>query len=1010
MANTILLKRSSTASSAPSAGQLAAGELAINTLDEKIFFKNSSGTVKSLSAMSDLTSNLVTIAGAQTISGLKTFSEHITLNAKKELRLADSDSSNYVAFTAASTVANNNVYTLPSAVGSANQVLQIASVVGNDATLQWATVSSGGTPGGSSTQVQFNDGGVFGGDAGLTYNKTTDTLTITGDLEVNGSDITTTGTGTATLFNTNALTLNLGGAATAVTMGAASGTTTTIRGGTLVGNTASQDVFNTTATTLNFGGAATTATIGYNSTAASTTNISTGAVAAATTKTVNIGTGGAASSTTNVNIGSSNGGTTTVNSATLVGAASTQAVFNTTATTVNAFGAATAMAIGNDATAAQTVNMFTASTGASTYNFATGATNFNTKTINLGTGGTANSTTNVNIGGPGTTTINSGTLVGSSTIQNVFNTTATSLNLGGAATTMAIGNTATAAQTVNMFTASTGASTYNFATGATGAATTKTVNIGTGGAASSTTNVNIGSSNGGTTTVNSGTLVGAATTQAVFNTTATTVNAFGAATALTVGDATASTITLRGGTLLGNLATQAVFNTTATTVNAFGAATSITMGATTGTTSVRNALRLGNTTASIATNTAAGTNHLTLAPFGNVVLAPNSTVQPTNGATFPVVTVKPGVGSTIEFTGGDVYLGTKSDDSFIPNISQVNLIWEGAVDNGFETTLTVAGPTTADQTITLPDATGTVALVAGSDTQVMFNDGGSALGGDAGLTYNKTTDSLTITGDLAVNGSDITTTSTGTATLFNTNATTVNIAGAGTTVSIGAATGTTTINNANTVVTGDLAVNGGDITTSAATATVFNTNATTVTAFGAATTCNLGPSGTSTNTTNIATAGLSAAQIKTVNIGTGATPNRQVDVNIGSWGMGSVNLTTNTAYIGTALDGSGTLAVSFINAYGAGDDLTISAATSSLWLESTTFAAIGDVFDTGNSTKITVDESNGRITLKSIVNDVRIDASNLLFTNATGKYVQFGDGSQQITKTPDFLLFNMGII
>jgi hypothetical protein len=33
-----------------------------------------------------------------------------------------------------------------------------------------------GTPGGSNTQVQFNDGGAFGGSAGLTYDKTTQTL------------------------------------------------------------------------------------------------------------------------------------------------------------------------------------------------------------------------------------------------------------------------------------------------------------------------------------------------------------------------------------------------------------------------------------------------------------------------------------------------------------------------------------------------------------------------------------------------------------------------------------------------------------------------------------------------------------------------------------------------------------------------------------------------------------------------------------------------------------------
>ena len=51
----------------------------------------------------------------------------------------------------------------------------------------------GGTPGGIDTQVQFNDGGNFGGDAGLTYNKTTDTLSA------------------GTLALTNALTVSNGG-------------------------------------------------------------------------------------------------------------------------------------------------------------------------------------------------------------------------------------------------------------------------------------------------------------------------------------------------------------------------------------------------------------------------------------------------------------------------------------------------------------------------------------------------------------------------------------------------------------------------------------------------------------------------------------------------------------------------------------------------------------------------------------------------------------------------------
>ena len=46
----------------------------------------------------------------------------------------------------------------------------------------------------------------------------------------------------------------------------------------------------------------------------------------------------------------------------------------------------------------------------------------------------------------------------------------------------------------------------------------------------------------------------------------------------------------------------------------------------------------------------------------------------------------------------------------------------------------------------LTGATGSAGVAAGSDTQVQFNDGG-AFGADSGLTYNKTTDSLTLAGN-----------------------------------------------------------------------------------------------------------------------------------------------------------------------------------------------------------------------------------------------------------------------
>ena len=94
----------------------------------------------------------------------------------------------------------------------------------------------GSAPGGSDTYIQFNDGGNLGGDSGLTFNKTTDTVTVAGDLAVNGGDITTT-LATATLMNTTATNLSIGGAATTLTLGATSGTAAIRNLYTKLGNT-----------------------------------------------------------------------------------------------------------------------------------------------------------------------------------------------------------------------------------------------------------------------------------------------------------------------------------------------------------------------------------------------------------------------------------------------------------------------------------------------------------------------------------------------------------------------------------------------------------------------------------------------------------------------------------------------------------------------------------------------------------------------------------------------------
>jgi hypothetical protein len=68
--------------------------------------------------------------------------------------------------------------------------------IGSGLSLSGGTLSStggGGTPGGSDTQIQFNDAGAFGGDVDLTYNKTTNLLTTKGDVRLDdGGSFTTT--------------------------------------------------------------------------------------------------------------------------------------------------------------------------------------------------------------------------------------------------------------------------------------------------------------------------------------------------------------------------------------------------------------------------------------------------------------------------------------------------------------------------------------------------------------------------------------------------------------------------------------------------------------------------------------------------------------------------------------------------------------------------------------------------------------------------------------------------
>jgi hypothetical protein len=342
----------------------------------------------------------------------------------------------------------------------------------------------------------------------------------------------------ATSFFASATSPVLFAAGTVISIGNDTNATLTLRPGTIVGANTTQNLFNTVATTLNLGGAA-----------------------------------------TSVNIGNATSATLTLRPGTIVGANTTQNVFNTVATTVNAFGAATAISLGNSLAS--------------------------------------------------TLTLNPGTLVGANTTQNVFNTVATTLNLGGAATAVNIGAatgtlTINNAQTVFNSTASVqlpvGTTAQRPGSPVAGQVRYNSTISSFEGYASGAW-----SSLGGVKSVDAFTYILAETSAGASNGDLDfyAENSAGTGT-IQVGQWNRTNLKDYTGTLVGTQTTQNVFNATATTVNAFGAATALTIGGTTGTATLRN------TTVAITNNATIGG---TLAVTGTSSHTGNSTFSGTLGVT-----------------------------------------------------------------------------------------------------------------------------------------------------------------------------------------------------------------------------------------------------------------------------------------------------------------------------------------------------------------------------------------
>ena len=197
-----------------------------------------------------------------------TVGTHFKMASAAELRYYAGDNTNYTAFRAPATLTGNTTFILPDGDGNVDQVLRtdgsgtlswvdqsggggsqnlfstiavagqtnvvadsttdtLTFVAGSnmtittDASTDTITFASsgggggGGSPGGTDTQVQFNDGSVFGGDSGLTFNKLTDTLTgVTGSFTtINATTITadtmqTSGTGVPTFTSASNIILD----------------------------------------------------------------------------------------------------------------------------------------------------------------------------------------------------------------------------------------------------------------------------------------------------------------------------------------------------------------------------------------------------------------------------------------------------------------------------------------------------------------------------------------------------------------------------------------------------------------------------------------------------------------------------------------------------------------------------------------------------------------------------------------------------------------------------------
>jgi hypothetical protein len=160
-----------------------------------------------------------TVAGNSTVSTLENGNSSVSINANANITVSVTGTSNVVVFT-------------PNTISVTGNVVTTGIKTDNYYYANGQPLDVGGNPAGSNTQIQFNNSNEFGASANLTFNSSTNLLTVTGNISANNA--------------------NLGNAATANYLFATEGSLTLANGVIAVSGTTG-GIFSSTLTDLNIG-------------------------------------------------------------------------------------------------------------------------------------------------------------------------------------------------------------------------------------------------------------------------------------------------------------------------------------------------------------------------------------------------------------------------------------------------------------------------------------------------------------------------------------------------------------------------------------------------------------------------------------------------------------------------------------------------------------------------------------------------------------------------------------